>query len=651
MAWRPIRPSHPVLLDRVPRAWLAGLTGVCLLSLTTRLAAHAGHDAAAEPTVLAPGYQALNYPAPVPGTYALPALGTAGDGEVLDSDGQTQTLHEWFAGHVVVLSFIYTQCDDVNGCPLATFVLSQLARRVAADSALQSKVRLVSLSFDPGHDTPETLNTYAKPFRHEGDDWQFLTTSSNAVLAPILKAYGQAVQPDARGARFSHVLRVFLIDRERRIRNIYSASFLHVDTVVNDIKTVLLEEGQTQTIAATTRAVQVTTPRAPPADPPHSSYADAHYRTQSRALSARQGVASDALARLAQPPLGLPPSTQLNGPLPTAAQIALGRKLFFDRRLSLNETLSCAMCHIPEQGFTSNEVTTPVGIEGRSVRRNAPTLLNVGYLKGLFYDDRERRLEQQVWNPLLAANEMGNPAIGTVIDKLSGLDDYARQFALAFNGQGPTMETLGLALASYERTLLAGNSAFDRARYGNDPSALSAEAGRGLAIFEGKGKCVACHTIGERYALFTDQQLHNTGIGYRQTMTPPPRSRTVLVAPGTTLKIDSSAVKAPAAGADLGRYEITQDPADRWKYRTPGLRNVALTAPYMHDGSLSSLQEVVAFYNGGGFANELLDPLLQPLGLSAQEQDELVAFLQSLTADNIQTLVEDAFTAPIGDRH
>jgi len=190
-------------------------------------------------------------------------------------------------------------------------------------------------------------------------------------------------------------------------------------------------------------------------------YERADYQTNSASLQVRRGVPADLLAVIERPPLGLPaiPVPQ-NNPV-TRDKVQLGRKLFFDRRLSANNTLSCAMCHIAEQGLAQNELKTPVGIEGKSVRRNAPTIYNSAYLKQLFHDGREFSLENQVWAPLLADNEMGNLSIGTVIRRIQNLNDYDNLFERAF-GREPDMQTIGMALASYERTLVSGDSDFDR---------------------------------------------------------------------------------------------------------------------------------------------------------------------------------------------
>jgi cytochrome c peroxidase len=598
----------------------------------------------------APGWEDLDYPAPAPGTYELPSLGSAADGHVLDVTGTARRLHDFLGDKVAVLSFIYTSCPDVNGCPLATHVLSGLQRRLLDDRELRDDVRLVTLSFDPAHDRPEVLARFRAGIVSPGSDWPFLTTESQEALTPILEAYGQSVQRevDADGeplGTISHILRVFLIDREKRIRNIYTTSFLHRDTVWSDIRTVLVTDGAGG--RTTDRATTLGPRRHGPGDDKRG-YGEADYRTRSRALSRRHGERMNLLRLRLEPPRGLPPLPVEPTNLPTDGKIALGRKLFFDRRLSRNKTISCAMCHIPEQGFTSNEIATAIGIEGQAVRRNAPTLYNVAFAALLFHDGRERRLEQQIWGPLLAANEMGNPSVGYVLDTIAALRDYAGLFEAAFDGRPATMETLGLALASYQRTLLAADSPFDRWHFAGAP-APSLAAARGFRLFTGKARCAGCHPIGERHALFADQGLHNTGIGYRQTMRRRPTGQPIQVAPGRFLAIAPAVAAEMPPTSDLGRYEITEDPDDRWKYKTPSLRNVALTAPYMHDGSLATLHDVVAFYNAGGVAHELLDPRIRPLGLDAGEVDDLVAFLESLTGASVDAIVADAFAAPVGD--
>jgi cytochrome c peroxidase len=237
-----------------------------------------------------------------------------------------------------------------------------------------------------------------------------------------------------------------------------------------------------------------------------------------------------------------------------------------------------------------------------------------------------------------------------LVDKLNGLSDYQGLFETAF-GRRANMETIGLALASYQRTLVSGASRFDRWYFGKEASALNREEQRGYALFSGKANCVACHTIGRESALFTDQKFHSTGLGWQNAMQAPAAVKRVPLAPGVTIAMDRARIDvvAEAPRNDLGRYEVTQDPADRWTYKTPTLRNIVLTAPYMHDGSLATLEAVVDLYDRGGVAAAPVDPLIKPLKLNDAEKADLVAFLKSLTGDNVADLVNDAFAAPIGD--
>ncbi len=599
-----------------------------------------------EPQIEAPGGALLDFTAPSPGTYSLPILKFAKDGDVLTNDGNVTRLHDVFGNRIVVLSLIYTYCNDARGCPLALAVLQQVQRRLNAQPTMQDRVRLVSLSFDPVRDKPAVMRRYGTGFTGIDPGWWFLTTASETQLAPILSHYGQSIikEKDEQGVflgTFAHVLRLFLIDSSRRIRNIYSAGFLHADTLINDIKTLALEEAGATTAPSSLQG----------AGDDKTGYESSNYETRTRSLQSRKGQVADLDALAKHRPLGLPAMpVPADNPL-TPEKIGLGRKLFFDRRLSLNNTFSCAMCHIPEQGFTSNELATAVGVEGRTVRRNTPTLYNVAYVDALFHDGRETTLEHQIWSPLLAKNEMANPSIGFLIEKLKKMADYDGLFEDAFDGRPPTIETIGMAIASYERSLVSAASPFDHWYYGKQSAALSDSAKRGYRLFTGKAGCSACHIIDTNDALFTDNLLHNTGVGYAASMYKRPATRKLTVAPGIFIEFDGQVVAdaSETPPNDLGRYEITQDPADRWKYKTPSLRNVSLTAPYMHNGSMPTLRTVVEFYNRGGTANEGLDPLLGTLGLSNSEIEDLVVFLESLTGDNVDVLVSDAFAAPIGD--
>jgi cytochrome c peroxidase len=333
-------------------------------------------------------------------------------------------------------------------------------------------------------------------------------------------------------------------------------------------------------------------------------------------------------------PLGLPPLTEDQQPKPGLVQ--LGRKLFFDRRLSFNGTNSCAMCHIESQAFASNQSATAVGMEGKSLRRNAPSLFNVTYQKLLFHDGREPYLADQVWSPLLSPIEMANPSVGYLLDKVRSLQDYDGLFEAAFAGHGPSMEAIGDSIASFERTLLSGNSRFDRWYYGGKKDELTKEEKAGFALFSGRAGCTQCHTVGKTSALFTDQHFHVTGVGFYAATAPPPDTWQVQLAPGVIKTVKNSllnSVSAPRMN-DTGRFEITLKSGDRWAYKTPSLRNVERTFPYMHDGSFGTLEEVIEFYNKGGFPRDG-ESELQPLGLTAAQKASLVAFLKTLTGDTV----------------
>jgi cytochrome c peroxidase len=357
-------------------------------------------------------------------------------------------------------------------------------------------------------------------------------------------------------------------------------------------------------------------------------------------------IPKDGDPKLSQ--LGLPEVFNPADNEPTKEKIALGRKLFMDRRLSHNNTISCAMCHVPEQGFTTNELATAVGIEGRTNRRNSPTILNVAYLETLFHDGREFTLEDQVIGPLLSFNEMGNPSIGHVIEKIRKLKDYDGKFEAVY-GRSVNLHNLSQSIAAYERTLVSANSRFDQWYFGKDMKALNQKEVNGFKIFTGKGQCIACHSINKETAIFSDQLFHNTGVGWarnNKVVNKIYESKTIPVslAPGIVVQVEQSLLD-PASETpqnDVGRFEITEDPKDSWAYKTPSIRNIALTAPYMHDGSITTLEGIVEFYNRGGEDNPLKDSLLRPLGLSAEEKDALVSFLKTLTGSNVKQLENEA---------
>jgi cytochrome c peroxidase len=361
------------------------------------------------------------------------------------------------------------------------------------------------------------------------------------------------------------------------------------------------------------------------------------------------GLTTAVAATIAFQPQWLPPtSTAARAfglpPLPpgvpagSAAQAELGRKLFFDRRLSFNETMSCAMCHVPEEGFGSRASKTAVGIEGRSLKRNAPTLLNVAWQRPLFHDGRESSLVTQAWAPFLNPDEMANPSIGFVLDRLRALRDYDGLFEQAFDGRAASMDTVGAALAAYQATLVAGDSRFDRWLYAREATALSAPEQRGYRLFTGKAGCSACHLIGPADALFADGRFHVTGVGFPLERED---SYVVPLAPGVHTEVTERELQAFANATqhDLGRFEVTHQAADRYAFKTPSLRNVAHSAPYMHDGSLATLEAVVRFYDHGAGQAPGKSRLIQPLRLSEGERRDLVAFLLALDGRELAGLM------------
>jgi cytochrome c peroxidase len=292
-------------------------------------------------------------------------------------------------------------------------------------------------------------------------------------------------------------------------------------------------------------------------------------------------------------PLGLDPRPASNDNRLTPAKVRLGRQLFFDPILSADNTVACASCHQPEHGFSSGEAR-PRGIHGRKATRRAPTLFNRAYGAAFFWDGREATLEAQALRPIVDPDEMGS-RLEDVVGRLRADKGYQARFQAAFT-DGVTTANLGKALASFERVLLRGDSRVDRFRRSGEVAALTPPQRHGLWLYESKAGCWRCHAGSN----FTDERFHNTGVSWG---------------------------KEPA---DLGRHRITGRDEDRGKFKTPTLRGVALTAPYMHDGSLATLEDVVEFYNRGGGPNPHRDTLLAPLGMTPEEVQALVAFLKAL---------------------
>jgi len=277
----------------------------------------------------------------------------------------------------------------------------------------------------------------------------------------------------------------------------------------------------------------------------------------------------------------------------TDAKIRLGKALYFEPRLSADGTISCATCHSAQKAWANHD-PTDTGIGGQVGGRNSGTVLDSGYMKFQFWDGRAASLEEQALGPIHNPIEMGE-TLENVVRKLNAIPWYREQFQVVF-GTDVTSDGIAKAIASFERTVVSGPSPYDR-YLGGETGAMSASAVRGMKIFNGKGHCTPCHSG----PAFSDQSFHNLGVGM------------------------------DAKEPDLGRENFTKSPADRGKFKTPGLRNVALTYPYLHTGTEKTLLDVVEFYNRGGVANPNLDPLVLPLRLTKQEKQDLVAFLEALT--------------------
>jgi cytochrome c peroxidase len=278
-------------------------------------------------------------------------------------------------------------------------------------------------------------------------------------------------------------------------------------------------------------------------------------------------------------------------------KVALGRLLYFDKRLSRDMTISCASCHNPFHGFADPSRTSS-GVGGKLGGRNSPTVLNRLFSADQFWDGRAKDLEFQAHGPLTNPVEMAMGSHDEVVERVKAVPGYAPLFTKAFGQDTIDLDRIGKAIATYERTVVSGDSPYDRYQAGNK-DALSPSAARGLALFNGKANCKACHTGFN----FTDESYQDIGVGMDK---PTP---------------------------DAGRYEVTKNNADRGKFKTPTLRNVTETAPYMHDGSEATLAQVVDFYDRGGIANGNLSKEIKALKLSAQEKADLVAFLGSLTGE------------------
>ncbi|HEX6899934.1 MAG TPA: cytochrome c peroxidase [Thermoanaerobaculia bacterium] len=343
------------------------------------------------------------------------------------------------------------------------------------------------------------------------------------------------------------------------------------------------------------------------------------------------GALAGRAAPGARPTLGLPAiHFPLDNPQ-TPEKVALGRALFEDKRLSADGQVSCATCHQAERAFTDGR-SVAQGVRKQDGTRNAPTLLNSAYLTSMFWDGRRVTLEEQAGDPLVNPVEHGLADHGEVLARVRTDAAHAAGFRKTF-GVAPEairMEHVAKALAAFQRTLVAGDSPFDRYRYGGDPTALSDAQVRGLGLFEGRARCAACHTIGEESALLTDNAFHTLGIG-RTNAQPGLADRATRLALLSASERDRSIISDPEVAA-LGRFAVTLKPLDIGRFRTPTLRNVALTGPYMHDGSVPTLGEAVErelYYRGLESG--------RPLILTPLEKADLVAFLEALTSRGLSS--------------
>jgi len=310
-------------------------------------------------------------------------------------------------------------------------------------------------------------------------------------------------------------------------------------------------------------------------------------------------------------PLGLPPVPVPADNPPTEETIALGRRLYYDPQLSVDSTVSCASCHAPQFAFADHRQFSR-GVGGKLGTRKAPTVINSAYSPLQFWDGRAASLEEQAKGPMANPVEMAHSLKG-VEERLQADANYPELFKKAWGSDRITIDMVAKSIASFERTVVAGDSPFDRFFYGHDSHALSAAAQRGLKIFKAKdkGNCEVCHTIGKDSALFTDGKFHNLGVG------------------------------ADTRGnlADLGRYNISKVEADKGSFKTPSLRNLANRGPYMHDGTFPTVKDTLSHYVGGGNWNPYLDKEIHSLDrLTFDEREDLLAFLDALNGtlpDNI----------------
>ena len=349
---------------------------------------------------------------------------------------------------------------------------------------------------------------------------------------------------------------------------------------------------------------------------------------------ANPGVASNLLGLPAVPiPVDNPQSP---------AKIELGDKLFHDKRFSVDGTVSCSKCHDDKMAFTDN-LPTSAGNRGQTGTRNAPTVLNAAYNKRQFWDGREPDLESQSKQPLINPVEHGLSNYEPILEIIRTDPYYQTAFQSVFGvaAKKVTIDHVAKAIASFERTLVSGDSAFDRYYFKRQADAMTEQQIRGFSLFVGEGRCISCHVIEQDQALFTDGQFHNIGIGINQIQPDVPRlAQAFQVAKSKGINVDV-AVLSDKKSSELGRFAVTDELSQIGAFKTSTLRNIDLTAPYMHDGSLKTLKDVMNHYNNGGVTkkgdrvNDFLDGGIRPLNLTDAQMDDLVAFMKALTSPKI----------------
>jgi cytochrome c peroxidase len=324
----------------------------------------------------------------------------------------------------------------------------------------------------------------------------------------------------------------------------------------------------------------------------------------------------------------------------TPEKIALGKELFFDDRLSVDNKISCDHCHGPVKGFT-DQLPTSMGIHNQFGQRNAPTVLNALFSTTQFWDGRAATLEDQAKQPILNPIEMGMKSPEEVVAKVQAIPEYSAQFQKVF-GRPVNYDDIARAIASYERTQLAFDTPFDHYMAG-DNKAISGAAKRGWSVFNGKGRCMSCHGWNPTQPLFTDFKFHNIGVSaHKSDFVPLARKALAILAKGESpQEIDRLAIQTDMSG--LGRFLVTKQPHDIGGFRTMGLRNLLVTQPYFHDGSQQTLWDTIDHYNKGGVQNPYLDGGIVPLGLSESEEDDLVAFLATLTSPEYKQMAREEY--------